>query len=49
MLGTVHVAFGASMAIGGTVSVPVLLDSVIVEPTLRIGDASVIEGGRFLL
>jgi leucyl aminopeptidase (aminopeptidase T) len=49
MLGTVHVAFGASMAIGGTVSVPVHLDSVIVEPTLRIGATRVIEGGRFLL
>ena len=49
MLGTVHVAFGASMAIGGTVSVPVHLDSVIVEPTLHIGSTAVIEGGRFLL
>jgi leucyl aminopeptidase (aminopeptidase T) len=49
MLGTVHIAFGASMAIGGTVSVPVHLDSVIVEPTLRIGATPVIEGGRFLL
>jgi leucyl aminopeptidase (aminopeptidase T) len=49
MLGTVHIAFGASMAIGGTVSVPVHLDSVIVEPTLRIGATTVIEGGRFLL
>ena len=35
MLGTVHVAFGASVAIGGTVSVPVHLDSVMLEPTLR--------------
>jgi leucyl aminopeptidase (aminopeptidase T) len=49
MLGTVHVAFGASMGIGGTVSVPVHLDSVVVEPTLRIGATTVIEGGRFLL
>ena len=49
MLGTVHIAFGASMAIGGTVSVGVHLDSVIVEPTLRIGATSVIEAGRFLL
>jgi leucyl aminopeptidase (aminopeptidase T) len=49
MLGTVHVAFGASMAIGGTVSVPVHLDSVVLEPTLEIGGTRVIEGGRFLL
>jgi leucyl aminopeptidase (aminopeptidase T) len=49
MLGTVHVAFGASMGIGGTVSVPVHLDSVVLEPTLRIGATPVIEAGRFLL
>jgi leucyl aminopeptidase (aminopeptidase T) len=49
MLGTVHVAFGASMAIGGTVSVPVHLDSVVLEPTLEIGGTRVVEGGRFLL
>src|SRR5699024_7221116 len=36
ILGTVHVAFGASAGIGGTVSVPVHLDSVVLEPTLEI-------------
>jgi leucyl aminopeptidase (aminopeptidase T) len=49
ILGTVHVAFGASAGIGGTVSVPVHIDSVITDPTLTIGDTLVIEGGRFLL
>ena len=34
ILGTVHVAFGASAGIGGTVSVPVHLDCLILEPTL---------------
>jgi leucyl aminopeptidase (aminopeptidase T) len=49
ILGTVHVAFGASAGIGGTVSVPVHLDSVVLQPTLDIGGTRVIEGGRFLL
>jgi leucyl aminopeptidase (aminopeptidase T) len=49
ILGTVHVAFGASAGIGGTVSVPVHLDSVVLEPTLEIGGTRVVEGGRFLL
>jgi leucyl aminopeptidase (aminopeptidase T) len=49
ILGTVHVAFGASAGIGGTVSVPVHLDSVVLEPTLDIGGTRVIEAGRFLL
>ena len=49
VLGTVHVAFGASAAIGGTVNVPVHEDSVVVDPTLTIGDTTVIDAGRFLL
>ncbi|MDQ5807396.1 MAG: aminopeptidase, partial [Actinomycetota bacterium] len=36
VLGTVHVAFGASAAIGGTVNVPVHEDNVVVDPTLTI-------------
>jgi leucyl aminopeptidase (aminopeptidase T) len=49
ILGSVHVAFGASAGIGGTVSVPVHLDFVVREPTLAIGGTRVIEAGRFVL
>jgi leucyl aminopeptidase (aminopeptidase T) len=49
LLGTVHVAFGASAAIGGTVNVPVHEDSVVLDPTLTIGAETVIDAGRFLL
>jgi leucyl aminopeptidase (aminopeptidase T) len=49
LLGTAHVAFGASAAIGGTVAVPVHLDVVVLEPSLTIGDARVVDAGRFLL
>ena len=49
ILGTVHVAFGASAAIGGTVAVPVHLDCVVLEPTLEVGGTAVIEAGRFVL
>ena len=49
ILGTVHVAFGASAAIGGTVNVPVHEDSVVVDPTLTVGSTTVIESGRFVL
>jgi leucyl aminopeptidase (aminopeptidase T) len=49
ILGTVHVAFGASAGIGGTVSVPVHLDCLILEPTLDIGGTRVLEHGRFVL
>jgi leucyl aminopeptidase (aminopeptidase T) len=49
ILGTVHVAFGASAGIGGNVSVPVHLDCLIAEPTLDIGGTRVLEQGRFVL
>jgi leucyl aminopeptidase (aminopeptidase T) len=49
VLGTVHVAFGASAGIGGTVNVPVHEDSVVVDPTLTVGSTTVIESGRFVL
>jgi leucyl aminopeptidase (aminopeptidase T) len=49
MLGTVHVAFGASAAIGGTVAVPVHLDCLVEDATLDIGATRVLDGGRFVL
>ena len=49
ILGTVHVAFGASAAIGGTVNVPVHEDCVVVDPTLTIGGTTVVDAGRFVL
>ena len=49
MLGTVHVAFGASAGIGGTVSVPVHLDCLIEDATLDVGSTRVLDAGRFVL
>ncbi len=49
ILGTVHVAFGASMGIGGVVSVPIHLDVVVLEPTLEVGGTQVLDAGRWVL
>jgi leucyl aminopeptidase (aminopeptidase T) len=49
MLGTVHVAFGASAGIGGTVAVPVHLDCLIEHATLDVGKTRVLDAGRFVL
>jgi leucyl aminopeptidase (aminopeptidase T) len=49
ILGTVHVALGASAGIGGTVSVPIHLDVVVLDATLLIGDQLVLEDGRYVL
>jgi leucyl aminopeptidase (aminopeptidase T) len=49
ILGTAHVAFGASAAIGGTVQVPVHLDCVINEPTVEIDGEVVVSGTELLI
>ncbi len=49
VLGTAHIAFGASAGIGGDVAVPVHLDVVVLKPTVHIGDTLVVDRGRFIL
>jgi leucyl aminopeptidase (aminopeptidase T) len=49
MLGTVHVAFGASAGIGGTVAVPVHLDCLVEDATLDVGTTRVLDAGRYVL
>jgi len=46
ILGTAHVAFGASAAIGGAIQVPVHLDCVVLEPTVEIDGKKVAAGGE---
>jgi aminopeptidase len=49
ILGTVHVAFGASAGIGGTVSVPIHLDVVVLDATLDVDGTRVLDAGRYVL
>jgi leucyl aminopeptidase (aminopeptidase T) len=49
ILGTVHVAFGASAGIGGTVAVPIHLDVVVLEATLDVGGQPILEAGRLVV
>ncbi|HET6830747.1 MAG TPA: aminopeptidase [Solirubrobacterales bacterium] len=49
LLGTVHVAFGASAAIGGRVQVPVHLDCVVMRPTLTVDGTEVVRDGELLV
>jgi leucyl aminopeptidase (aminopeptidase T) len=49
ILGTCHVAFGASAAIGGTVQVPVHIDCVVLEPTIEVDGETIVSGGDLLL
>jgi leucyl aminopeptidase (aminopeptidase T) len=49
LLGTVHVAFGASEAIGGRIQVPVHLDCVVMKPTLTVDGTEVVRDGELLV
>jgi leucyl aminopeptidase (aminopeptidase T) len=49
ILGTAHVAFGASAAIGGTVQVPIHLDCVVMEPTVEIDGEVLVAGGELVV
>jgi leucyl aminopeptidase (aminopeptidase T) len=49
ILGTCHVAFGASAGIGGTVQVPVHLDCVVMKPSVSLDGELIVRGGELLL
>jgi leucyl aminopeptidase (aminopeptidase T) len=49
ILGTAHVAFGASAAIGGTVQVPVHLDCVMLRPTVEIDGTPIVQAGELVV
>jgi leucyl aminopeptidase (aminopeptidase T) len=49
ILGTCHVAFGASAGIGGTVQVPVHIDCVVMKPNLSIDGEPLLRAGELLV
>jgi leucyl aminopeptidase (aminopeptidase T) len=49
ILGSIHIAFGASAAIGGTVQVAVHLDCVVLEPTLEIDGETIVRAGKLAI
>jgi leucyl aminopeptidase (aminopeptidase T) len=46
VLGTVHLAFGASASFGGVVQVPVHLDCVMLRPQLSLDGEVIVSDGR---
>jgi aminopeptidase len=49
ILGSAHIAFGASAAIGGTVQVEVHLDCVILEPTVEVDGETIVRAGKLAI
>jgi leucyl aminopeptidase (aminopeptidase T) len=49
ILGSCHVAFGASAGIGGTVQVPIHLDCVVLRPTVELDGTAIARDGELLI
>jgi leucyl aminopeptidase (aminopeptidase T) len=49
ILGSCHVAFGASAAIGGTVQVPVHLDCVVLRPDVSVDGRPLVSAGELVV
>jgi leucyl aminopeptidase (aminopeptidase T) len=49
ILGSCHVAFGASAGMGGAVQVPVHIDCVVMRPTVEIDGEALVRGGELLV
>jgi leucyl aminopeptidase (aminopeptidase T) len=49
ILGTAHVAFGASAAIGGRIQVPVHLDCVVMRPTVQLDGEPIVRDGELVV
>ena len=49
ILGSAHVAFGASAGIGGTVQVPVHLDCIVINPTVELDGEAIVRDGGLLI
>jgi aminopeptidase len=49
ILGSAHVAFGASAGIGGTVQVPVHLDCIVTKPTVELDGEAIVRDAELLV
>jgi len=49
VLGTVHIAFGNNLSMGGKISVPIHIDCIIKKPTVYADDEKIIAAGKLIL
>jgi leucyl aminopeptidase (aminopeptidase T) len=49
VLGTVHIAFGNNLSMGGTIDVPIHIDGLIKKPTVLIDDVVIMDSGVLLI
>ncbi|MGE5811991.1 MAG: aminopeptidase [Ignavibacteria bacterium] len=49
VLGTVHIALGNNVSMGGAINVPIHLDGVIKKPTVYLDDKIIMQSGKLLV
>jgi len=49
VMGTIHVAFGNNVSMGGTVDVPLHLDGIVMNPTVTVDGRVLLDAGRLVL
>ncbi|MEJ5304314.1 MAG: aminopeptidase [Ignavibacteria bacterium] len=49
VLGTIHIAFGNNISMGGNINVPIHLDGLVKKPTVLVDDIVIMESGVLLL
>jgi len=49
VLGTVHIAFGNNISMGGSIDVPIHIDCIIKSPSFAIDGKPIMENGKFII
>lgn len=49
VMGTIHIALGNNLSMGGSISVPIHLDGVITEPTVYLDNELLMKDGKFVI
>ncbi len=49
VMGTIHIAFGNNISMGGKINVPIHIDCIITKPTVFADDEKIISGGKIVV
>jgi leucyl aminopeptidase (aminopeptidase T) len=49
VLGTIHIAFGNNLTMGGKINVPIHIDAIVKKPTVNFDDEVIMDKGRLLI
>ncbi|MBN1885426.1 MAG: aminopeptidase [Candidatus Krumholzibacteriota bacterium] len=49
VMGTIHIALGNNMSMGGTIDVPIHLDGIVRDPTVELDGTAIMKNGKLLV